>query len=327
MADLAAWPFLPGFWVPCGAGSGLAASSALGLLVTTGYAPNTLSIFSLPSGGARLARVSTLRGRPPFRFDDPEHGASGQMAFAAPGAGAPLLVLTDAGSGAVHLIDVGARAHTGHVAPPGTISGPRGVGARGPRVAVSCWETRLRGDHVVHLYEAREAAWERLRAVCGGGAGGAAGQLRCPRGLRWTPDGAGVVVADSANGRVSLFRAADGAFVRHLAVGLSCPADVEKYQNGWLVACAGTNSVEFVGRGGFRGAPLGARHGGYSSRVREFKSPEALALIPGIGLVVREAGSCGRLQAFASGEARAMAAMSRARVAWMSAAVRAGRPA
>jgi DNA-directed RNA polymerase beta subunit len=61
------------------------------------------------------------------------------MAFTGP-ATSRLLLLTDAGHNAVHIIDVAGRAHMGYVAAPGTISGPRGVAARGSLVvAVSAW--------------------------------------------------------------------------------------------------------------------------------------------------------------------------------------------
>ena len=43
----------------------------------------------------------------------------------------------------------------------------------------------------------------------------------------------------------------------------------------------------------------------------------ALALVPGLGLVVREIGKVGRLQFFATPDSIAMATMSPYRVAWM----------
>ena len=53
-----------------------------------------------------------------------------------------------------------------------------------------------------------------------------------------------------------------------------------------------------------------------------FSIPSALALVPSQCLVVREAGSGGQLQFFATPDAVAMASMSAARVGWMSAVVR-----
>jgi hypothetical protein len=105
--------------------------------------------------------------------------------------------------------------------------------------------------------------------------------------------------------------------------------DVEEVEGGWLVACWTSHTVEFVGDGAAAsgdegGRPsLGKAGGGAGSGDGEFKYPAALAVVPGLGVVVRE--SWGeRLQVFASPDAIAMAAMSHMRVAWMVAAARAG---
>ncbi len=55
--------------------------------------------------------------------------------------------------------------------------------------------------------------------------------------------------------------------------------------------------------------------------THEFNVPSALAVVPGLGLVVREANNSGRLQVFATPDA--MAAMSCTRVAWMVGVARA----
>jgi hypothetical protein len=72
-----------------------------------------------------------------------------------------------------------------------------------------------------------------------------------PYGLRFTGEGAGlaVVVVDSGNNRVSELRAGDGTFVRHLTTGVVGPYDVEECEGGWLVACGGSDSVDFVRSG------------------------------------------------------------------------------
>jgi hypothetical protein len=102
-----------------------------------------------------------------------------------------------------------------------------------------------------------------------------------------------------------------------MTMGLSIPKDVEEVEGGWLVACGGSDSVEFVGDG--VGGDGGGRPslGGYGSGVGELIFPIALAVVPGLGLVVREADNDGRLQVFATPDAIAMAAMSPCRVAWM----------
>jgi hypothetical protein len=280
----------------------LAACPALGLLVTSNHKDNTLSVFALArssgagagaGASAGLALVCTLGGASSpspmqFKFLD-GNGYSGWMAFTGL-ATSRLLLLTDAGHDAVHVIDVAGRVHTGYVAAPGTIAGPRGVAARGSLVAVSAWKKGDSGEHVVRVFEGSGAMWRAVRVVGGGfgGPGRADGQLHCPLGLRFTGDGTGLAVADRGNDRVSVFRVEDGSFARHVATGLDGPYDVEECEGGWLVVCRGSHTIEFVGvdvgGGGVGRARLGKRGSGDG----EFISPSALALVPGLGLVVRE---------------------------------------
>jgi hypothetical protein len=240
------------------------------------------------------------------------------MAFTNPsGDVPPLLLVTDAGHDAVHVIDVAARSHVGYVGALGSIPGPLGVAARGSLVAVSCWKDARGGDDdTVRLFEGSGSVWAPLRVLGGGfGAPGAAdGQLKLPLGLRFTGDGSGVAVADASNGRVSLFAVGDGSFVRHIATGLSCPIDVEECEGGWLVVCCNSHTLEYVGGGGVGRVTLGK----YGSGHGEFCNPVAGALVPGLGLVVREYMNDGRLQVFATPDAIAMGGMSVARVAWMA---------
>ena len=111
---------LPALKTACGLGVGLAACPVLGLLVTSNYSDNTLSAFDLlRSSGAGLALVCTLGGASSpapmqFKFFG-GYGASGWMAFTGP-ATSRLLLLTDAGHDAVHVIDVAGRVHVGYVA-------------------------------------------------------------------------------------------------------------------------------------------------------------------------------------------------------------------
>ncbi len=360
-----------------GAGLGLAASPALGLLVTSDYKKNTLSVWGLPSGanggagasggpgasagggaggasaagasgggGGGLTLVCTLGGTgspAPMQFKFGDGG--GFLAFTPPtttattsGSGSsarPLLLVTDAGADAVHLVDVVGRAHAGYVAPPGSIAGPRGVAASGtsPLVAVSTWKEGCNDDHVVVVYRCNGDAWEVVRVI-GGGAplgipGRGDGQLCTPCGLRFSGDGSAIVVAEFSYARASVFRVGDGGFVRHLLTELDyCPYDVEEVEGGWLAACYGSHTVEFLSEDGpdFVGdgwPSLGNARGGWGTRDGEFWCPTALAVVPGLGLVVREAFNDGRLQVFTTPDAIAMAAMSPCRVAWMAVVVRA----
>ncbi len=319
---------------------GVAVCPTLGLLVTSSHSGNTLSVFALPrssgavagaGAGAGLSLVCTLGGASspaPMQFKFFDGSYSGWMAFTGP-ATSRLLVVADAGHDAVHVIDVAGRVHVGYVAAPGTIAGPRGVAARGSLVAVSVWKGFGSGDHVVELFEGSVATWTAVRVVAGGfgDPGRAVGQLRAPYGLRFTGDGTGLAVADRGNGRVSLFRVEDGSFVRHVVTGLDFPWDVEECGGGWLVACSGSYSVEFVGGdvdGGDvdGGGVVRASLGKYGWGDGEFTGPVALSLVPGLGLVVREDGNGCRLQVFATPDAIAMASMSAARVGWLVAVAR-----
>jgi hypothetical protein len=261
-----------------------------------------------------------------MHFDfDANLSVSGWMAFTGP-ATSPLLLVTDAGHDAVHVIDVVGRVHVGYVAAPGIIAGPRGVAARGSLVAVSAWEEWDSGDHVVRLFEGSRGSWTAVRVVAGGirRPGGADGQLYCPYGLRFSADGMGLAVADESNHRVSVFRVEDGSFVWHVATGLDAPFDMEECEGGWLVACGyPSHTIEFVSGAAVEGgAPSRSASGGMGLESGEFSCPTALALVPCLGLVVREHGNGGRVQFFATPDAIAMASMSVHRVGWMVAVAR-----
>jgi hypothetical protein len=102
---------------------------------------------------------------------------------------------------------------------------------------------------------------------------------------------------------------------------------VEEVEGGWLVACYNSHTVKFVSDGvggaGGRRPSLGKAGGGYGIGDGDFWGPTALAVVPGLGLVVRELCNGGRVQVFATPDAIAMAAMSPCRVAWMAAVARA----
>jgi DNA-binding beta-propeller fold protein YncE len=175
--DVAALVPLGGLVADCGDGVGLAVCPALGLLVTSSNATNTLSVFnwSLPAMGAPsvspisaavpaitastssdscrpapyppgattgFALVCTI-GAPQalFRFGSEFSGVgrSGYLAFLGPAEDHRLLV-TDAGNDAVHVVDVAGQRHVGYLAAPEAIRWPRGVAARGSRVVVSTWK-------------------------------------------------------------------------------------------------------------------------------------------------------------------------------------------
>jgi hypothetical protein len=241
----------------------------------------------------------------------------GRLAFlpATSGNPRPLLLATDAGANAVHLVDVVAQTHAGYLASPGSIAGPWGVAASGtsPLVAVSAWKKDDSGDHVVVVYRGSGTVWHAVRVIGGGfgDPGARDGQLSMPYGLRFSRDGTSVCVADHWNNRVSMFRVGDGGFVRHIAMGLSYPFDVEEVEGGWLVACGyPSETVEFVGDAGAGTGDgdrpsLGKAGGGKGSGDGEFWYPTALVVVHGLGLVVREWGN-DRLQVFATPDTAAI---------------------
>jgi hypothetical protein len=111
----------------------------------------------------------------------------------------------------------------------------------------SCqWKNAHMGNHVVRLFLGSGVSWLPFQVLASGfGApGGAHGQLSTPCGVRFTGDGAGLVVADWGNDRVSTFRVADGSFVRHVVTDVRFPADVEECEGGWLVT---VRTIVFVG--------------------------------------------------------------------------------
>jgi hypothetical protein len=262
-------------------------------------------------------------------FFTPSTGDSGAVAGGSLPAGArPLLMVTDHAEETVHLVDVVARTHAGHLVPPGSIPNlkPRGVAASAssPLVAVSTWKGVTHSEHTVQVYRDYGGVgldWELVQVLGAGFGvpGSRDGQLALPHGLRFSRDGTAICVAELANRRVSLFRVGDGSFVRHVVMGQGRPNDVEEVEGGWLVACTGSNSVEFIGGGEDAGrrATLGTSRDG--SRDGKLCGPSALAVVPGLGLVVRErdGGRHGRVHVFASPDDVAMATMSPVRVAWM----------
>ncbi len=78
--------------------------------------------------------------------------------------------------------------------------------------------------------------------------------------------------------------------------------------------------VLFIG-----GANCIAGVGNYGRGDGEFDRPSTLAIVPGLGLVVREFSNGGRLQCFATADAVAMAAMSVSKTTWMMAVARSAR--
>jgi hypothetical protein len=294
-------------------GRGVAVCPDLGLLVISSY--NKLQVFVLPEDIARgevgspreLAPTRTLGGVAPMEFHFDSRPDSGLMAFT-DGCGVSLtslLLVTDAGNEAVHVIDVVHGVHMGYVAAPGTILHPRGVATRKSLAAVTCWETGC--GHVVRVFEGSGATWTAVRGIAGG--------FFWPCGLRFTADGLRLLVADSYNQRLSIFCARDGPLLRHIDLGVNVNVmDVEECGSGWVM-CHSRGLVAVADNANAEETGIGAR----SKNLDSHYYPLALATVPGLGLVVRhETG----VQFLATPDVVAMAAMSFCKVAWMAAVCR-----
>jgi DNA-binding beta-propeller fold protein YncE len=153
----------------------------------------------------------------------------------------------------------------------------------------------------VTLYAA--GTWARVRVVgVGRGRGAGDGQLALPYGLRFSADGARLLVADFGNHRVCCFRVSDGGFAGVVASkgahGLSCPYDVVEVAGGVLVADYGNHRVVRVPADGSPATVLGGVRG---SEPGQFSWPAALFVsADGAQVIVREWDG-GRFQVFGVG--------------------------
>jgi hypothetical protein len=263
-------------------------------------------------------RVGRRASRPPFNFKfrttlcDVE---SGRMAFLThvPVGTPPLLLVTDAGNNCVHIVDVCAKGiprtyfdhrkdetrHKGYIGRRGSISAPRGVAVRQRTVAVTSWTA---SSHVVVVHEGdcTGLSWTQTRVI-----GDGSGLMCFPEGLRFTQDGQFLVVADRGT-NVRLISVEAGEFVGVLGPSLLSAHDVEEYAGGWVID----------GR-------MVLAHVTTDGRTSFLKSPgshASLASAPGLGVFVR---TYYDIKLYCTEDDIAMAAMSEARVAWMTAAARA----
>lgn len=106
--------------------------------------------------------------------------------------------------------------------------------------------------------------------------GDAEGQLKGSDGMRFTPDGGHILIAEYVNSRLSLFTVA-GDFVRCIGVGsLSMPRDVDFLTNGdLLVADSGKHRICILSYD--RSSSLRG-FGSYGDAAGKFKYPFALAM-------------------------------------------------
>ncbi len=301
-------------------GIGLAVCASLNVMALSTIA-NTINTYSVH--GVHFVPKHTIHGRFDFLDKFSRYVCSGYMVFMG-----EMLLVTDGGNDAVHIVDVKVGTCVGYALPPGSICGPKGIAASGSLLAVSC--ALSGGDHCIRLFEQQEkqkSSWNPVRTIGGlmvkvwlgactnwdRSAGYAHGQLYDPRGLRFSDDGSEIGVADRCNGRVSIFRVSDGVFVTNIDhCGLL--RDVERWQGGWWVASSSDDAVLFI------------QDGENQSLVEVFQSPDffptTIAKLPFLGLIVRYDDGC-RVMVLAVPDTVRMMHMSIAKVSWMCAVARA----
>jgi hypothetical protein len=318
-------------------GYGLAHCSALGVFVVSSVVTGAIYVVNIPKmGDKHMPRPSYSLGgsdaAPPMDFGF-SNGYSGLMAFTGPET-PHLLLVTDDGNEAVHVVDVVGREHVGYVTGPGTIPGVRGVATRGNLAAIGV-SKRDHPESGVRLYEGAAATWTLVRVV-GGDVGhpcDAIGRLHCANGLRFTSDGTELVVAEWDTHRVSVFRVEDGSFLRYIVNDVGFPRDVEECEGEWLVSCWGSLTIEAVSHGACGSSSTSVWNVGTRTRTGpslgmgrwKFENPFATCFVPGLGLIVRDGDrreTKGLVHVLATHDFIAMTRMSHRRVGWMVAVAR-----
>ena len=300
----------------CGAGTGLAVYPQLGMFVTAGE--NTLDLWRLPYPGHAPLGVHSMTmtcmgaigpdSDPPVEFKFAcdggyDAGFSGSLACvpAPRAADSRLLLVTDHVLGAVHIVDVLSRTHTGFLAPPGSVDGPCGVAATGvgtqPLVAVSAWRSFTSLHHRVLLFTGGGTTWHLLRTIID------CPLLRAPCGLRFSRDGARIAAACLDGHCVALLACSTGELEGHVAIADDLqPVDVEELSpdgrttSGWLVACCNQQQIFMTASvpGPVDGGPptplvplcLPTSSGAGSGGGDGWAGPASLNAVPGLGLAV-----------------------------------------
>lgn len=316
-------------------GSGLAVCPSTGLLAMSSFKPFTIDTFSMTidpkTKGLLLTKELTIDK--PFSML-PYSPTPARLAFTEDH---PIwLLVTDSMNQIVHVLGPRTGTHAGHLAPEGTIKGPRGVATRGSLVAVSFMEHRCAHTSGVDLFRRDgHASWTKVwsmkpleahlsRTYHG---------MLFPDGLRISRDGTRIALALNGTDAVLMVDAKDGTGIEYLPPDVPCVQDVEEFQDGWLVAytpiLTRVGAVEIVTTRGSEPGPV-PRHATLPTEMAtplhhtKLRGASALALVPGIGLLVRSqlgSGSDG-LMLYTTPDLRAMAAMSEARVTWITVVVR-----
>lgn len=251
--------------IPCAVGMGVAVSTTLRRLVITDSSKNALCVFVVRPDGT-FPFLGSSQGVLTLDLS----GGDGGMCFTV--ANPPTLLLPEPALNRVQEINVQLLSCVGALGDPGQMEGPRCTAACASFLAVSAWRTRTgHTPHLVHLFSAGPHR-THVRTLAGDG------QLSMPLGLRLTQDGAHVAVVDPGNGRVCLLSTADGALVGTPVTDRAGLTDVQQCRGGWMVTRLLAGSVELHLDG----------VAGPAAKLKPLAGPYALALVPGLGMVVRE---------------------------------------
>jgi hypothetical protein len=241
------------------------------------------------------------------------------------------LLVTDAYSHVVHIVDIQDGVHIGFLATSSSLGfawSPQGITSRGRLVAVTCCDRLGRKQVIIFENQGHAAtAWAVLREFPPTSPSfGISRGYSFPLGVRFSGDGRSLIVVDHQKASIDKFRVHDGVHECTVACDLKTPCDVEEFADG-VVATSTRRGLYVVSPS--HSTPtatllINSNYFYYGNYGKEYVS---LARLPvhGFGVVVN-AGSEGngasqkqKLLFFATADTIALAAMSPVRVAWMAA--------
>ncbi len=247
---------------------------------------------------------------PPIQFSF--HDPSGFLAFVDADS-EPLLLVSDAGMDAVHVLNVVTKEHCGYLGVPHTFHLPSGVATTGHGLGVIA-AVASRNGRRVHIFGRTDVcSWTPLQVI------------NChaiPLGVRLFA-GACVVARlyskdDADPGSVSWYSVQDGTLLRMQSVYR--PLDVEVLHDHRYFVTSGQfdNCVHFKDVSGTQIQVLG----GVGNSFGMLDVPTALCFVPQMGILIRSLCNEGRVSVYATEETVRRETMSVSRVHWMGAVVR-----
>ncbi len=324
---------VPSLTRSCGSGHGLAACPKLGIFAATMCTENTVHIYGLPmysDDGMMLLRTLGKDGSVAFTFSEEDDGFCGDLAFTtcSNDVGKHLFV---ASPGKWHSSVIVFRTFDWSVV--GSFGGSgsakvRGVASCGSFVAVcfgnySSFASYRAGGSRVILFQENAERWTRIREIDSYSRWGIKIYWHCPLGVRFTSDTRKLMVADESD--VVVLDVDTGACLDRIGFNRG-PSALEVFDGGFLAICSlykgngsDIDTIDVVDNARrYAGGPVLSEDGD-NARM------ESMALVPGLGLIIRDKParyrytSDGiRLRVISdSADVSAMVAMSKLRVAWI----------